>query len=138
MKTTILAKILIGLLFLIFIILPNKSSLALEISPQTIDLGDIQKNRIIHYEIQIKNNELQPIILEKARTSCDCINLEYEKNKSIEKNKSYVIKLILNTTELSEGKLKKFIFLSFRNSEKPIHSIEVRGNILRMGSGLEF
>lgn len=129
MKTTILAIILLLFSVSSLLNLNPESAFALEISPKIINLGEIQKNKVILQEIHIKNTESQMIILEKARSSCDCITLEYEKNIQLKKNETCKITLTLNTAELSEGKLKKFIFLSFQNTKTPIHSIEIKGNI---------
>ncbi|MFH1062017.1 MAG: DUF1573 domain-containing protein [Candidatus Omnitrophota bacterium] len=129
MKTTILAKILTIFLFLSLITLHPGLGFALEISPQAINLGDIPKNKVIKREIQIKNDEPQLIILQKARSSCDCVTIEYEKGRQLKENEIYKISLSLNTAELSEGKLKKFIFLYFKNAKNPIYSLELSGNI---------
>ncbi|MBU1043432.1 MAG: DUF1573 domain-containing protein [Candidatus Omnitrophica bacterium] len=129
MKTTILAKISTIIIFLSLLIGDPGLSFALEISPRTINLGNIIKGKTITQNIQIINNEAQTINLKKARSSCECITLEYEKDILIKENQIYTIILTLNTAELAEGKLKKFVFLYFQNSENPISSIELRGNI---------
>lgn len=129
MKTTILAKISTIIIFLSLLIGDPGLSFALEISPRTINLGNIIKGKTITQNIQIINNEAQTINVKKARSSCECITLEYEKDILIKENQIYTIILTLNTAELAEGKLKKFVFLYFQNSENPISSIELRGNI---------
>ncbi|MBU1086525.1 MAG: DUF1573 domain-containing protein [Candidatus Omnitrophica bacterium] len=129
MKTTILAKILTVTLFLSLLINYPGIGFALEISPRTINLGDITKGKPITQEILIANNESQAVNLKRARSSCDCITLEYEKDILVKENQIYTIILKLNTAELAEGKLKKFVFLYFENAKNPIYSIELRGNI---------
>lgn len=130
MKTTNLRKFIFICLFLILASVSPNIGLALEISPESISLGDIPKGTAIKKNITIKNNENKTIILEKARSSCTCAAIEYKQNKSIGSGKDYIISLIIDTADLPEGKIKKFIFLSFKNTRNPIFSINIKGNII--------
>lgn len=87
MKTTILAKSLIAIIFSSLLIGYSTLCFALEISPKSIEIGDIKKGAIIEQEIHINNNESKTVILEKARASCDCLTLEYKKIPSLKKIK---------------------------------------------------
>ncbi|MCK4994054.1 MAG: DUF1573 domain-containing protein [Candidatus Omnitrophica bacterium] len=130
MKTTNLRKIIFVCIIFILACFSSNICLALEINPKSIDLGDIPIGVTIIKKITIKNNEEQTVILEQARSSCDCVKIEYKKDTLIDSGKDYTISLIIDTTDLPEGKTKKFIFLSFNDLNEPIFSITVSGNII--------
>ena len=126
MKNNIILIKTIALYLLLFSL---KNSYALEISPSRIDIGEIEKGRIIKKTITIKNNESKAVVLKNTRASCECITISYKKRAVIEKNGTFAFDIEINTKEQPRGKLKKFIFLSFQNSEKPIYSVELHANI---------
>ncbi len=125
MRTTTFCKIFTIILISIAILVLPCYCFALEITPKVIELGDVSPDKTFKETITIKNNESKTIILEKARSSCDCVTIEYEKNKKIKKQEIYILNIRINTEGLDRKNLRKFIFLQFRNSKTPIISVEI-------------
>jgi len=93
-------------------------------------LGDLSANSISQTNITIRNNEKETIILKKARSSCSCTTIKYEKDKQILPNNDYTIELITNTKTIHKGPFKKFIFFYFKNSKPSIIALETLGKVL--------
>jgi len=130
MQHALFCKIIIfALIFNSFVLFPMPC-FAVEVTPKVVRLGDISKEQITKQSLEIKNNESQTIVLEKARTSCECVKMEYEKEEQIQKGSTYTIILDIDTGDLPSGKFKKFIFLYFKNSKTPIVSVEIKGNLI--------
>ena len=130
MRTTIFCKINAFISICGAIILFSPFCLAADIQPRVIELGNLSINTTSKQTINIENNEAETIILEKARSSCKCVTIEYEKGRQIQKQTVYMLTLNFATAGLNTGKFKKFLFFNFKNSQTPVISIEIKGNIL--------
>jgi len=118
------------LVIITFIIITSKIVFAIEASPENIDLGNIPvQGSLIEKAVLIKNNENNTIFLEKIRSSCGCLLINSKAEQELRPNDTYKIDISFDPKQVSPGKFIKYIFLQFRNAEKSVIVINVKGNL---------
>lgn len=64
----------------------------MQLSHQSIDLGDVKINTEVFFDLKVTNNGKNPLTIYRVSTSCGCTEVEWEK-KPLRPNKSSIIKV---------------------------------------------
>lgn len=100
------------------------------------DLGAVSKREVVEKIIRIKNAGSDKLIIEKVRSSCDCIALEML-DKEAEEDEFAMVMAIFDATKGVSNKFTKYIYIQSNDPNKPVARITVRGVIENRYSGEE-
>ena len=106
-------------------------SFAAEIIPSEFILpAQSQNEKSFEQSITISNNESTEILINKIRSSCDCIKLKQNDKKiTIAPGDSYSVKFTVCPNLIGKGKFIKYIFINLQNSNSPIITAKIKGEI---------
>lgn len=92
---------------------------------EKINIGEISSDSEHEISLEIKNVSSIPFLIKDVVPSCDCMDVDFSKEK-IGKNKKSIIKVTFS--EKNAGELYRTITI-YSNSDPPIKEIEFIGNV---------
>jgi hypothetical protein len=115
--------VLIVLFSLPSFILSAQSEAILEFEKSIVNLGKINLNDTLHFELNYKNSGTKPLIISEVKSKCACTLIEFSGLPLLSgKKASLKIRLIANTT----GKFYKEIYV-YSNTEISPQIINLKG-----------
>lgn len=92
------------------------------------DIGDAKEGETYEKVIEVKNTGQAPLVIHKARPSCECLSAEVVKKMAMPGEAATIrAKLII---EGLNREFEKYIYLQSNDAEKPVTAIAVSGKIV--------
>ncbi len=99
----------------------------LELSSQVFDFGELTRGDKIETTFDLTNTGVARLEFRAIKSNCDCITYEF-KNKSLKKQKSTTLKVLLDTSEL-RGNQYKSISVYSNDPVNPTKVITIKGRV---------